>query len=179
MTDWGQFLIPLLSLFPLWYPYSSQKCHRPGLPLASWFNPFLLLESLPRPVLALCSGVRWEGREGSLLWTMGSQCMELWMWRNSLVHWPVQLLWAFPPLVKTWQDSQMACRSCFRMHTVSTLDGLELIKAWLLWHLITKTKAFPLIVGFEPRASWLPGEHYATDLQPQLCFEFLFETKSH
>lgn len=177
MTDWGQSLIPLLSLFPLWYPHSSQKCHRPGLPLTSWFNPFLLLESLPRLALALFSGVRWEGREGSQLWTTDSQSTESWMWRNS-VHWPA-LLWALPALVKTRQDSQMACRSCYRMHTVSTLHGLELIKACLLWRLITKTKISPLKAEFEPRASWMPGEHYATNLQPQLCFEFLFETKSH
>lgn len=56
-----------------------------------------------------------------------------------------------PALVKTRQDSQRACRSCYRMHTVLTLHGLELIKACLLWHLIIQTKVFPLIPGFEPR----------------------------
>lgn len=178
MTDWGQSLIPLLSLFPLWYPHSSQKCHRPGLPLASWFNPFLLLESLPRLALALCSDVGWEGRKGSQLWTMDSQCtvMDVKELLSALVS---TASLGTPP---SCQNPTRLSDGMWKL----LQDANSIDSAWsgadqsmLVVTFNHPNKGFPFDSGIWTQGLLMPGERYATSLQPQLCFEFLFETKSH
>lgn len=130
MTDWGKFFIFLLSLFPLWYPQSSMICHRPDSLKAYWLNHFLLWQVIAKTGLSLPLWYQLRGKWR--LTAVDPRQLSPQSHEFELLPLPPFCDTQFPNLANTSKDFQMTCRSCYRKHMVSTLNGLELNKAWLL-----------------------------------------------